>query len=207
MVSGFTSKNTAGVHMYFMKALHYWLPVAIHKCLYANSYSSGSVNAFVGKHPLGDRARKIDQGILIVRFELPYNIWCDGCGKHIGKGVRYNAEKKKVGNYYSTPIWSFRMKCHLCDNWIEIHTDPKNAQYIVVGGARQKVETWDPEDTETIKLKDDDEQRKLAEDSLYKLEHTVKDEKKATENATVLTRLQVCYVLIRFYLKIAKERS
>lgn len=28
----------------------------------------GSVNTFVGKHPLGDRARKINQGILIVRF-------------------------------------------------------------------------------------------------------------------------------------------
>lgn len=28
-----------------------------------------------GKHALGDRARKIDKGILITRFELPFNIW------------------------------------------------------------------------------------------------------------------------------------
>ena len=27
---------------------------------------------------------------------MPYNIWCDGCKKHIGMGVRYNAEKTKV---------------------------------------------------------------------------------------------------------------
>ena len=40
-------------------------------------------------------------------------------------GVRYNAEKKKVGNYYTTPIYRFRMKCHLCDNHFEIETDPK----------------------------------------------------------------------------------
>ena len=40
-------------------------------------------------------------------------------------GVRYNAEKKKIGNYYSTPIFSFRCKCHLCDGWFEIQTDPK----------------------------------------------------------------------------------
>lgn len=40
-------------------------------------------------------------------------------------GVRYNAEKKKIGNYYSTPIYSFRCKCHLCDGWFEIHTDPQ----------------------------------------------------------------------------------
>lgn len=97
----------------------------------------------VGKHALGDRARKLEQGILIVRFELPFNIWwyvaldyleecCDWwppnsgtCNNHIGMGVRYNAEKKKVGSYYSTPIFSFRCKCHLCDGWFEIQTDPK----------------------------------------------------------------------------------
>lgn len=28
---------------------------------------------------------------------MPYNIWCDGCKAHIAMGVRYNAEKKKVG--------------------------------------------------------------------------------------------------------------
>ncbi|CAH1764585.1 7597_t:CDS:2 [Entrophospora sp. SA101] len=137
----------------------------------------GSVNKFVGKHPLGDRARKIDQGILIVRFELPYNIWCEGCGKHVGKGVRYNAEKKKVGNYYSTPIYSFRMKCHLCDNWIEIQTDPKNSEYVVVSGARQKVETWEPEDTETIRLKesnDDIIKAKTTEFADHLLEKAVK---------------------------------
>ena len=33
---------------------------------------------------------------------------------------RYNAEKKKVGMYYTTPIYLFRMKCHLCDNHFEI---------------------------------------------------------------------------------------
>jgi len=49
----------------------------------------GSANKFVGKHPLGDRARKIDKGILIVRFELPFNIWCEGCDNHIGMG-KYN---------------------------------------------------------------------------------------------------------------------
>ena len=55
---------------------------------------------------------------------MPYNIWCDGCKNHIGMGVRYNAEKSKVGMYYTTPIWQFRMKCHLCDNYMVIKTDP-----------------------------------------------------------------------------------
>ena len=55
---------------------------------------------------------------------MPYNIWCDGCNKPIGMGVRYNAEKSKIGNYYTTPIYKFRMKCHLCDQHFEIKTDP-----------------------------------------------------------------------------------
>lgn len=61
----------------------------------------------------------------VIRFELPFNIWCGGCGSHAGMGVRYNADKSKVGQYYSTPIFKFRMKCHLCDNHFEITTDPK----------------------------------------------------------------------------------
>ncbi|GAA5953797.1 hypothetical protein JCM3765_006969 [Sporobolomyces pararoseus] len=108
--------------------------------------SEGSLNKRLGKHALGDRARKLDQGILIVRFELPYNIWCGHCNAHIGQGVRYNAEKKKVGMYYSTTIWSFRCKCHLCQGWFEIRTDPQNTRYVVHEGARQKYEEWDPEE-------------------------------------------------------------
>ena len=73
----------------------------------------GGLNKFLGTHALRERARKLHLGILIIRFEMPYNIWCEGCGNHIGMGVRYNAEKKKVGMYYTTPIYQFRMKCHL----------------------------------------------------------------------------------------------
>jgi hypothetical protein len=35
---------------------------------------------------------------------MPYNIWCGGCQSMIAKGVRFNAEKKQVGNYYSTKV-------------------------------------------------------------------------------------------------------
>jgi coiled-coil domain-containing protein 130 len=43
-----------------------------------------------------------------------------------------------IGNYHSTKIWSFRMTTPCCQNKIEIHTDPKNARYIIVEGAKQK---------------------------------------------------------------------
>eukprot|EP00878_Enallax_costatus_P024729 GHUV01026412.1.p2 GENE.GHUV01026412.1~~GHUV01026412.1.p2 ORF type:complete len:107 (+),score=26.09 GHUV01026412.1:52-372(+) len=33
---------------------------------------------------------------VLLRFEVPFNIWCDQCGEHIAKGVRFNADKKQV---------------------------------------------------------------------------------------------------------------
>ncbi|XP_006459139.1 hypothetical protein AGABI2DRAFT_177205 [Agaricus bisporus var. bisporus H97] len=154
--------------------------------------SQGSLNKVRGeastailhcKHALGDRARKLDQGILITRFELPFNIWCDGCNNHIGMGVRYNAEKKKIGNYYSTPIFSFRCKCHLCDNWFEIQTDPKNTRYVVTSGARQKDEEWDPEENGGFAIHDPDK-KGIPDDPLAALEKT-------SEAQTNLTKVQI----------------
>ncbi len=101
-----------------------------------------SFNAASGKgHPLGNRARKLkSEGILTVRFECPFAIWCTHCQPEqiIGQGVRFNAEKKKVGHYYSTPIWSFRLKHPPCGGWIEVRTDPQNAEYVVVEGGRRR---------------------------------------------------------------------
>ena len=70
---------------------------------------------------------------------MPFNVWCDGCGHLIGKGVRFNAEKQAIGNYHSTKIWSFTMTAPCCQQRIEVQTDPKNAQYNVVSGGKQKV--------------------------------------------------------------------
>ena len=94
---------------------------------------------FQGQHPLRERAKKLDQGILVIRFEMPFNVWCNGCGHLIGKGVRFNAEKKQIGSYFSTKIWSFSMTAPCCSEHIEVQTDPKNHEYIVVAGAKRKV--------------------------------------------------------------------
>ncbi|KAK7208565.1 hypothetical protein BZA70DRAFT_265829 [Myxozyma melibiosi] len=104
-----------------------------------------SLNKLAGKHSLGDRARKIKQGILIVRFELPFDIVCLRCENYLAQGTRFNAEKKKVGAYYTTPIFSFRFKCQKCRptsvhgqaHYVEIETDPANTEYKVVEGARR----------------------------------------------------------------------
>ena len=48
------------------------------------------------------------------------------------EGVRFNAEKRQHGAYYTTKIWTFRMKTPCCKSVMEIGTDPKNTDYIVV---------------------------------------------------------------------------
>ncbi|CAH2085045.1 unnamed protein product [Euphydryas editha] len=136
----------------------------------------GGLNKFMGTHALRERARKLHMGILIIRFEMPYNIWCDGCKNHIGMGVRYNAEKTKIGMYYSTPIYQFRMKCHLCDNHFEIKTDPANLDYVIVSGARRQENRWDPTENGQIVPETKETQKRLFDDAMFKLEHKTGDE-------------------------------
>jgi coiled-coil domain-containing protein 130 len=71
---------------------------------------------------------------------MPFAIFCDHCRPEvvIGQGVRFNAEKKKIGNYFTTAIWSFRIKHSICGGWIEIRTNPKEGRYEVVEGARRR---------------------------------------------------------------------
>jgi coiled-coil domain-containing protein 130 len=71
---------------------------------------------------------------------MPFAVWCHTCQPHaiIGQGVRFNAEKKKVGYYYSTPIWQFRMKHAACSGTVEIRTDPKETRYVVTEGGKAR---------------------------------------------------------------------
>jgi len=47
----------------------------------------GSLNQYKGQHPLRERAKNLHLGILVVRFEMPFNIWCNGCGRHIAMSM------------------------------------------------------------------------------------------------------------------------
>ncbi|XP_074990338.1 putative splicing factor YJU2B isoform X1 [Calonectris borealis] len=150
----------------------------------------GSLNKYHHSHPLRERARKLAQGILVIRFEMPYNVWCDGCQNHIGMGVRYNAEKKKVGTYYTTPIYRFRMKCHLCVNYIEMQTDPAGCDYVIVSGARRKEERWDMRDNEQVLPTEREEKEKLETDAMFRLEHGAADRAALQRAAPTLASLQ-----------------
>ncbi|GKZ33916.1 hypothetical protein AbraIFM66950_004006 [Aspergillus brasiliensis] len=152
-------------------------------------------NKLHNKHPLGSRARNLQTtGSLTVRFEMPFAIWCTTCQPHetiIGQGVRFNAEKKKIGNYYSTPVYSFRMKHGACGGWIEIHTDPKNTEYVVISGARRRDYGVDEEGRkvgEIITGKEAGNKDKM--DALERLEGKVVDKKRGEEERDRILELQ-----------------
>ncbi|KAL7913268.1 CWC16 protein [Trichoderma velutinum] len=138
-----------------------------------------SGNKLNKKHPLGNRASKLaSHGILTVRFEMPFPIWCAHCPKPtiIGQGVRFNAEKKRVGNYYSTAIWSFRFRHTECGGWIEMRTDPKNTAYVVVEGATKR-DTGDDAATGDGAILTDREREELRKNAFASLEKTIADRK------------------------------
>ena len=116
-----------------------------------------------------------------MRFEIPFAVWCGTCPNPtiIGQGVRFNAEKKKVGNYYTTPIYSFRMKHAPCGGVLEIRTDPKNTAYVVTEGGKKRDTGEDKELKGGIVLKTEEERELLRNDAFAALECKVVDKKQA----------------------------
>jgi coiled-coil domain-containing protein 130 len=90
---------------------------------------------------LGKRSR--GDGELVIRFEAPFPMRCTNCKERrlIAKGVRFNARKRKVGNYLSSAIYSFVMlNARCCNKEIEIRTDPKNSDFLIVIGCERAYE-------------------------------------------------------------------
>lgn len=141
----------------------------------------GSLNRFVhySKQPdLARKKRSEGDGFKVIRFEMPFNLWCGGCNGHIGRGVRFNAHRRTVGFYHSTPILDFRMKCPECrQHWFTIRADPETSEYIVTEGARRKHEEWSDEAVEGKKGLAKEERLELQDNPFAKLEHQVKDER------------------------------
>lgn len=155
-----------------------------------------SANQASGKgHALGARAKKLkSQGILTVRFEMPYAVWCSSCPKPtlIGQGVRFNAEKLKVGNYLSTPIYKFTIKHAACGGKIEIQTDPKNTAYVVISGgqARDYGEDKVREGEDGMEILSSKEREEKREDAFAMLEGKKEDAKVEKDSKRRIQELQ-----------------
>lgn len=106
--------------------------------------------------------------------------------------MRFNAEKKKVGNYYSTPIYSFRMKHTVCGGTIEIKTDPQNTAYVVTEGGRKRDTGEDKElQPGEIAIKPHAREMDPAEkDPFSKIEGKIEDKLRVKTEATRILELQ-----------------
>lgn len=153
-----------------------------------------SGNKLHKKHPLGARASKLrSEGALTVRFEMPYPIWCGSCPQPtvIGQGVRFNAEKRRAGSYYTTPIWSFRFRHAACGGAIEMRTDPQNTAYVVVSGATRR----DTGEGKTEELEGrqpiltDAEREALRSNAFASLERTINDREQLRESSQRIDEL------------------
>ncbi|EQC39167.1 hypothetical protein SDRG_03373 [Saprolegnia diclina VS20] len=154
----------------------------------------GGINKFQKSHPLGKRAKDIKDGILVVRFEMPFDVWCTHCETHIGRGVRYNAKKTKVGMYHSTILYEFALKCATCQGIMLVQNDPQACGYKLVSGIRKKTQVDDipigSHDDETIEALNAPEVGiAMAADPFFKLEHDKKDRTVAKKRAVGLESL------------------
>ena len=151
----------------------------------------GSLNTFHGSHPLRARASRLrSEGILVIRFELPFNVNCGSCGQHVGKGTRFNADKQRVGQYLSTPIFSFSFTCHLCSGKIRIDTDPKAGEYVIQQGAKRRLDGAGGEDEDRLVVGEDEDEAALrATDALYRVEREQADVRRGQEADGVISQL------------------
>jgi len=86
----------------------------------------------------------------VVRFELPYNGVCQGCHHSIMRGTRFNAHKSHAGNYKSTKIYEFVMKCRNCSKCVfVIRTNPSQQTFDYVKGIQKRSAATTSSSTET----------------------------------------------------------
>lgn len=138
----------------------------------------GSINTYRNSHPLRDRAKHLKtEGILIVRFALPFSVWCSKCQVLLGAGTRFNAEKQSIGKLYDDiDVWQFQMKCPSCSNEIRMKTDVEGACYEVTHGAKRRSEAPEREVDDVHRVMTQEQAMKIASDPMFQLETKRSDE-------------------------------
>ena len=133
----------------------------------------------------------------LIRFELPFDGWCTKCGRHVAKGVRFNASKKADGKYHSTTIWKFGMGCPgLCGASFVVKTDPKNSDYVFEGDLRRKVEEYSSDEEQghvalgELDHRDQAQELQKKRDPMQSLERKQDDKERARERAAALQRVR-----------------
>lgn len=123
----------------------------------------------------------------VIRFEMPFDGWCEECGRHIAKGSRFNAKKEHDGMYFSTKIWKFTMTCHSCPATLIVVTDPKNTTYGYKGKLTRKEEEFDDGGMAADGL---DSRVQSHLDSIYKLGGHAAEEEREVKRTNAMVKLE-----------------
>lgn len=137
--------------------------------------------------------RKLPDGAQTVRFEMPFHVWCETCPQPtiVPQGVRFNAEKRKVGMYHTTPVWAFRMRHTACGGAIEIRTDPARSEYVVAEGGKRRDYGEDKSNLfEGGEILTEEERERRRNDAFAALEGKVEDKAKAEKDRDRLDELK-----------------
>jgi len=125
---------------------------------YTNSgaYKKQSLNQFNTQKSHKGNNQYLKQNT--VRFELPYDGLClsQNCveSKTIKRGTRFNAQKRHVGDYLSSKIWEFGMKCRTCQHHFAIRTNPQERGFDYISGIKRRVEEFDTVENQSLGVMD-----------------------------------------------------
>lgn len=103
--------------------------------------------------------------------------------------MRFNAEKKAVGKYYTTTVWAFTMRTPCCGTEVEVRTDPQASDYAFVRGVERKAVAFDAADAGTAELGDPGERAAARAGTLGALDAAVGDAAAGRAAALRLTAL------------------
>merc|ERR1719235_2902011 len=122
----------------------------------------------------------------------------------IDQGTRYDADKKCIGKYYSTKIWSFTMRCKMpvgheksadgriyCNQQFVWKTDPKNRDYELAEGLEKVNHECDQTSSagQHIIVESKQERNDMEADPMFKLEKTIRDKEKEANDKIRLRAL------------------
>jgi len=156
-----------------------------------NSNQQKSRNSEPGAGSTGKNASDVLPPV--VRFELPSSAICQCCKSYISKGTRFNAQKRKSGDFYlSTPILEFEMTSRCCaKTQFIIRTNPQQRSFDYVSGLQKLHETKAPLKGEVRKesrREIDDEEDEA--DVLSKLETAARGQRKTMSDIEQLQQIQ-----------------
>ncbi|KAG2425568.1 hypothetical protein HXX76_013611 [Chlamydomonas incerta] len=108
------------------------------------------------------RGKRRETNEMKVRMMLPMSVRCKTCGNFMYKGTKFNTRKEDVmgENYLGIQIFRFYYRCKKCSAEFCMKTDPKNADYVLEGGATRNYEPWRDEEAskaDAVKAREEEE--------------------------------------------------